>query len=39
MSLPEKMTEFKKDFEAKVPKEALETMHRATELKKSIIAA
>jgi hypothetical protein len=31
MKLPEKMTEFKKDFEARAPKEALEIMHRATQ--------
>jgi len=30
MTLPEKMTEFKKNFEAEAPKEALEVMHRAT---------
>ena len=30
MKLPEKMTEFKKNFEARAPKEALEIMHRAT---------
>ena len=30
MKLPEKMTEFKKNFEAKAPKKALEIMHRAT---------
>jgi hypothetical protein len=31
MSLQEKMIQFKKDFEARAPKEALEIMHRATE--------
>ncbi len=31
MSLQEKMTQFKKGFEARAPKEALEIMHRATE--------
>jgi hypothetical protein len=29
MTLHEKMTAFKKDFEAKAPKEVLEIMHRA----------
>jgi hypothetical protein len=29
MTLPEKMTAFKKNFEAKAPKEVLEIMHRA----------
>jgi len=34
MSLQEKMTQFKKRFEARAPKEALEIMHRATEILK-----
>ena len=29
MTLPEKMAEFKKNFEAKAPKDVLEIMHRA----------
>jgi hypothetical protein len=31
MTLPEKMAKFKKNFEAKAPKQALEIMHRAAQ--------